>query len=118
MAEADTRVAVPIAEVASEAYRAVFGRLSLLFDLAWLLLLIMLAAALLPGYLHLYLGWGGVFAWQGSGLGVRVEDIIEAVTELLCLNAFAVRWHQTMLFSGERQVPGSVFVGAWGRFLL
>ena len=36
MTDAATRVIVPIAEVAVEAYRAVFGRFGLFLDLAWL----------------------------------------------------------------------------------
>jgi hypothetical protein len=118
MADAETRVIVPIAEVAAEAYRTVFGRLGLLFDLAWLPLLIMLAAALLPGYLHLYLGWSGIPHWHSDTISFNVEDVIQALAGLLCLNAFAVRWHQALLFTGERGAPRGLFLGAWVRFLL
>ncbi len=118
MADTETRVIVPIAEVAAEAYRAVFGRLGLLLDLAWLPLLILLAATLLPGYLHLYLGWSGMPSWQGDKFGFTVEDTIEAIAGLLCLNAFAVRWHRVMLFSDTEHMPIGVFLPAWGRFLL
>ncbi len=118
MADASARVTVPIAEVAVEAYRSVFGRLGLLFDLAWLPLLIMLAATLVPGYLHFYLGWPALPAWRSGALQLHSEDIIEAVTGLLCLNAFAVRWHQVMLFSGERVPPRRIFFAAWARFLV
>lgn len=118
MTDAGTRVIVPIAEVAVEAYRAVFGRFGLLLDLAWLPLLIMLAATLLPGYLHLYLDWNVIPSWRGDAMGFSVEDLIESLVGLLCLNAFAVRWHQAILFSGERSAPAGVFLGAWARFLL
>jgi len=118
MVDAQTRVTVPIAEVAAEAYRAVFGRLGFLLDLAWLPLLIMLAAALLPGYLRFYLGWNAFPHWNGDAVGFNVEDLIQALAGLLCLNAFAVRWHQAMLFAGERSAPSGLFVGAWLRFLL
>ena len=118
MADAQTRVIVPIAEVAAEAYRAVFGQLGLLLDLAWLPLLIMLAAALLPGYLDLYLGWEAIPRWHSDAVGFNVEDLIQALTGLLCLNAFAVRWHQAMLFTGMRSAPSGTFFGAWVRFLL
>ncbi len=118
MTDAATRVIVPIAEVAVEAYRAVFGRFGLLLDFAWLPLLIMLAAALLPGYLHLYLGWAAIPSWRGDVVGLSVEDLIESLVGLVCLNGFAVRWHQAVLFSGERSAPAGVFLGAWARFLL
>jgi len=118
MAKADTRVTMPIAEIAVDAYRIVFGRLSLLFDLAWLPFLIMLAATLVPGYSRLYLDWGGLPSWGGEGINVRAEDLIEAFTSLLCLNAFAVRWHQAILFAGEAPNPNATFLRAWGRFLL
>lgn len=118
MADAVTRVVVPVAEVAVEAYRAVFGRLGLVFDLAWPPLLIMLAATLIPGYLHVYLGWSGISVWRGDEFGFTVEDLIEALAGLLCLNAFAVRWHQAMLFSDDRHPPPGVFAGAWTRFVL
>jgi hypothetical protein len=118
MADASARVIVPIAEVAVEAYRNVFGRLGLLFDLAWLPLLILLAATMLPGYLHLYLGWAELPSWAASDtFRLRSEDIIQALTGLLCLNAFAVRWHQAVLFSGERPPPAPIFFAAWARFV-
>ena len=78
----------------------------------------LLAAALLPGYLRLYLGWPGLAPWSGDGFGLGVEDLIEAVVGLLALNAFAVRWYQSLLFSGDRRIPDGVFLGAWARFLL
>jgi hypothetical protein len=118
MTDTATRVIVPVAEVAVEAYRIVFGRFGLLLDLAWLPLLILLAAALLPGYLHLYLGWAVIPSWRGDALGFTVENLIESLVGLLCLNAFAVRWHQAVLFSGERGPPAGLFIGAWVRFLL
>lgn len=110
-------VLVPIAETAAAAYRAVFGRLGLLLDLAWLPLLVMLAATLGPGYLHLYLGWHALPAWRGDKYGLRTEDLVEALASLLCLNAFAVRWHQVMLFPEEHGAPAGIFTGAWLRFI-
>ena len=119
MADAQLRVTVPIAEVAAEAYRSVFGRLGLLLDRAWLPLLLLLAATLLPGYLHLYLGVRNrLLAWHSAALGFGTEDLIEAAAGLLCLNAAAVRWHQTILFAGDRNAPARLFPGAWTRFLL
>lgn len=118
MTDTAARVIVPVAEVAAEAYRSVFGQLSLLFDRAWLPLLIMLAATLVPGYLHFYVGWRGFPTWRGDAYGLGIDELIEALAGLLCLNAFAVRWHQTMLFAGETPPPPAAFTGAWLRFLL
>ena len=116
---ADPQPRVPIAEVAAEAYRSVFGRLGLLLELAWLPLLILLAATLLPGYLHLYLGLHNqLLDWHSAPLGFGVEEAIEGIAGILCLNAFAVRWHQTILFGGERNTPAGLFPGALARFLL
>jgi hypothetical protein len=117
MADVGARVIVPVATVAVEAYRAVFGRIAILFDLAWLPLLVMLAATLLPGYLTTYLGWRALPVWHGDSFGFGVSDLIEALAGLLCLNAFAVRWHQRSLFSGDREPPKEIFLPAWGRFL-
>ncbi|HKT19898.1 MAG TPA: hypothetical protein VJR47_17735 [Stellaceae bacterium] len=114
---ASPRVLVPIAEVAAFAYRAVFTRLGLLLELAWIPLLAMLAATLLPGYLQFYLGWHMLPAWQGDGYGLGLADLIEVAAGLLCLNAFAVRWHQAMLFAGEGLAPPGVFSRAWLRFI-
>ena len=118
MSNAQTRISVPVAEVALEAYRSVFLRLGLLFDLAWLPLLIMLAVTLLPGYLQLYVGWSGLPVWRTEGIALRPEDVATALISILCLNAFAVRWHQAMLFTRERPAPASMFWRAWGWFLL
>lgn len=119
MDDAEMRVSVPIAEVAVGAYRNVFGRLGLLLDLAWVPLLILLTATLLPGYLHFYLDLHNpLLDWHSEALGLGVEDAIEALAGLLCLNAFAVRWYQASLFSDERQTPQGLFLGAWTRFLL
>ena len=118
MADAVPRVNVPVAEVAVEAYRAVFGRLGLVLELSWLPLLVMLAAALIPGYLHFYLGWLALPAWRGDDVGLTAEAVVEALAGLACLNAFAVRWHQAMLFAGERQPPVGTFARAWTRFVI
>lgn len=116
MAGAGTRIKVPVAEVMVEAYRSVFGRLSLLLDLAWLPLLILLAATLLPGYLRLYQGLPGFPAWSGDDYGLSIENIVEAIAGLLCLTAFSVRWYQLVLFEHGRASAG-IFVAAWLRLL-
>lgn len=117
MADAGARIKVPVAEVMVEAYRGVFGRLSLLLDLAWLPLLILLAAAILPGYLRLYEGLPGLPGWAGDVYGLSLENLVEALVGLLCLSAFAVRWYQSLLFREGQRVPEGIFLGAWLRFL-
>ena len=117
MAIAGTRIKVPVAEIMVEAYRGVFGQLNLLLEIAWLPLLLLLAAAILPGYLHLYRGLIPLPAWRGDRFGLSVENLIEAVTGLLCLTAFAVRWYQVTLFTNGRTAPTGIFLGAWLRFL-
>jgi hypothetical protein len=117
MANAGTRAKVPVAEVMVEAYRGVFGHLSLLLDLAWLPLLLLLAATILPGYLQLYRGLSILPGWSGDEFGLSFENLIEALAGLLCLSAFAVRWYQSLLFDGGQRVPPGIFLGAWLRFL-
>lgn len=117
MADTGTPVKVPVAEVMAEAYRSVFGRLSLLLDLAWLPLLIVLAATILPGYLRLYQKLPGLPAWSGDDFGLSFENLAEALVALFCLSAFAVRWYQASLFREPRRPPAGSFVGAWLRFL-
>jgi hypothetical protein len=117
VAVAGTRIKVPVAEIMVEAYRGVFGQMNLLLETAWLPLLLLLAAAILPGYLHFYRGLG-LPAWRGDQFGLNIENAIEALTGLLCLTAFAVRWYQVTLFSDARSPPTGIFPGAWLRFLL
>lgn len=118
MAVAGMRIKVPVAEIMVEAYRGVFGQLNLLLETAWLPLLLLLAAAILPGYLHLYRGLVAFPTWRGDQFGLSVENSIEALTGLLALTAFAVRWYQVSLFTGAHSAPSGVFLGAWLRFLL
>jgi hypothetical protein len=113
-----TRSKVPVAEIMVEAYRGVFGQLNLLLETAWLPLLLLLAAAILPGYLHLYSGLIALPTWRGDQFGLSIENSIEGLTGLLCLTAFAVRWYQVTLFTGARSAPTGIFLGAWLRFLL
>lgn len=118
MAVAGTRIKLPVAEIMVEAYRGVFGQLNLLLETAWLPLLLLLAAAILPGYLHLYRGFAAWPRWRGDQFGLSVENSVEALTGLLCLTAFAVRWYQVTLFAAARSAPTGIFLGAWLRFLL
>jgi hypothetical protein len=108
---------VLVGEVMVEAFRGVFGQLSLLLDVAWFPLLVLLAADILPGYLHSYghIPWP---VWRGDQLGLTLENVIEAVAGLLCLTAFAVRWYQVALFTAANPAPAGLFLGAWLRFVL
>jgi hypothetical protein len=118
MVQAGTATKVPVVEVTGGAYRSVFGHLSLLLDIAWLPLLILLAATILPGYLELYRGLPGPPPWAGDQFGLGVENLIEALVSLLCLSAFAVRWYQTLLQPGRQDIAIGIFAGAWIRFLV
>lgn len=117
MAVVGTRIKVPVAEIMVEAYRGVFGQLNLLLETAWLPLILLLAAAIIPGYVHLYRGVA-LPTWRGDRLGLSIENAIEVLTGLLCLTAFAVRWYQVSLFTAARSAPTGIFLGAWLRFLV
>ncbi|MGH3183499.1 MAG: hypothetical protein ACRDOE_16580, partial [Streptosporangiaceae bacterium] len=108
-----SRIKVPVGEVAVAAYRAVFGRLGLILELGWLPLLTLLAATLGLELSSVYVLPGG----EGVADGVRIVDLAAAVIGLICLNAFAVRWHHTMLFADPHAVPRRLFLRAWVRFL-
>lgn len=110
------RIKVPIAEVVIIAFRAVFGRLGLMLELAWLPLLVLLAAVLLPGLVTKYvMPQAGHAAASHPALGPG--DLAVDAISLLCLNAFAVRWHQLSLFADIRTVPRRLFLRAWARFV-
>lgn len=107
------RVKVPVMTVVIEAYHQVFGQLGLLLETAWLPLLILLAASILP---DLFLPGHSLVA--GAPLGFTLSDAVEAVVAIFCLNAFAVRWHQIVLYGGPRAIPAGLFRRAFARFLL
>ena len=117
MVQAGTATKVPVVEVTGSAYRSVFGHLSLLFHLAWLPLLILIAATILPGYLELYRGLPGLPAWPGDAFGLGIENVIEALVGLLCLSAFSVRWYQLLLQPSRQESALGIFAAAWIRFL-
>lgn len=93
------------------AYRSVFGRLELIPELGWIMLLALLAVAILPDLLIPGRHVGGQFriGWQ---------DGAQAVVALLALAAFAVRWHQSILLGDPRRQPPSMFFRGWVRFLV
>lgn len=104
-------VRVPVGEVAAEAYRAVFGQLGLLLDLAWLPLLVQLAATLAPALVLHYLPPGSV------ALPDYVLMLFEAAAGIICVNAFGVRWYGALLFSDGQALPRALFLKAWARLI-
>jgi hypothetical protein len=105
------RTKVPIDRVAATAYRIVFGRLGRVLELAWLPLLVLLAVELLPGLL-------GDYLWPDApaASSFLAADIAEKVIVVLCLSAFAVRWHHLVL-AADRPLPLRRFLVVWARFL-
>jgi hypothetical protein len=116
MARQELQVKVPVGPVVLAAWRAVFGRLGAVLELGWLPLLAMLAALLLPGLATRYLGTGE--SVSATTVMLDPGDLVDAAIAILCLNAFAVRWHQLMLFGGPLAVPRRQFGRAWARFTL
>ncbi len=107
-------IKVPVGEVAIAAYQAVFGRLGLVLELGWVPVLVLLAARLAPLLMDY------VFSPQsmaGAKDGLDIVGLCQAALSLLCLNAFAVRWHHIMLFANARAVPRRLFLAGWLRFL-
>jgi hypothetical protein len=93
------------------AYRSVFGRLELIPELGWIMLLALLAVSILPEILlpgrHV-----------GAELRLAPQDYVQAAVALLALSAFAVRWHQSILLGDPRRQPPALFFGGWLRFLI
>jgi len=110
---AAAQVKVRVGEVATAAYAAVFGRLGLALELGWLPLLVMLAVEIVPGVVESFSPGPA----DATALPFTVEDLVEIVAALLCLNAFAVRWYQALLFSNGRALPRHLFAAAWARFI-
>jgi hypothetical protein len=98
-------------EVVPEAYRAVFGQLNLFLDLAWLPLLLQLAATVCPPLAQHFFP---------STIPVLSNDLLayaEAATGIVFVNAFGVRWYAALLFADGRAMPRAHFLKAWGRFV-
>ena len=112
MNEAPLPVRIPVAELTVAAYRSVFGRLGLLLELAWLPLLILLGIAVMPAWLPM------VAPGLGDNAALsNLTDIVQLAAGGLCLNAFAVRWHQAGLFPGKASAAHP-WLKPWLRFLL
>jgi hypothetical protein len=106
------RVKVPIDRVAATAYRIVFGRPGRVLEVAWLPVLVFLAVKLLPRLISDYF-WPDDPA---AAAGPPGSDIAESVIGMLCLSAFAVRWHHLVL-AADRPLPLRRFLAVWARFL-
>lgn len=93
------------------AYRSVFGRLELIPELGWIVLLALLAVSIVPDLLI-----------PGRHLGEQFRldplDFAHAAVALLALSAFAVRWHQSILVGDPRRQPPALFFHGWARFLI
>ena len=87
------------------AYRSVFGRLELIPELGWIMLLALLAVSILPEILlpgrHV-----------GGELRLAPQDYVQAAVALLALSAFAVRWHQSILLGDPRRRLRTGYSGA------
>jgi hypothetical protein len=110
MSRTDDRNKVRVGTMVGFAYRNVFGRLGLVLDLGWPMLLALMAVLILPGVLlpdqHV-----------GGALRLDTLDYAQAVVALLSLSAFAVRWHQSILVGDPHRQPPRAFFRAWLRFL-
>jgi len=113
MDAASSPVRIPVAAVTVGAYRFVFGRLGLFLELAWLPLLLLLAVATMPAWLPFL-----VTPDSDRAVLSLLPDAAQLVAGGLCLNAFAVRWHQMMLFPGPPVAPPVSWFGPWLWFLL
>ena len=111
MVEAQKPRKLAVGTMVRFAYRNVFGRLELILELGWIMLLALLAAAILPDLLL-----PGRHA--GPELKLEAPDYLQAVIALLALTAFSVRWHQSILLGDPRRQPTALFFRGWWRFLL
>jgi len=92
-------------------YRSVFGRLELIPELGWIVMLALLAASIVPDL---------VMPGRHAGQQFRLDvlDFAQAAIALLALSAFAVRWHQSILVGDPRRQPAALFFQGWMRFLI
>jgi hypothetical protein len=113
MDAAPSPVRIPVAVVTVGAYRFVFGRLGLFLELAWLPLLLLLAVAIMPAWLPFLVAPGA-----NSTVLRLLPDVGQLAAGGLCLNVFAVRWHQMALFGGPAGAAPVSWFRPWLRFLL
>ncbi len=111
MDEAAKLRTVAIGAIVRFAYRSVFGRLGLIPELGWIMLLTLLAVAIVPRLLL-----PGPVA--GDMLRLDPLDYVQLAVALLAISAFAVRWHQLILLGDPRRQPSALFLRGWARFLV
>ena len=111
MDEAAKPRTVAIGTIVRFAYRSVFGRLGLIPELGWIMLLVLLAVAIVPRLLL-----PGPVA--GDMLRLDPLDYVQLAVALLAISAFAVRWHQLILLGDPRRQPSALFLRGWARFLI
>jgi hypothetical protein len=102
---------VAIGAIVRFAYRNVFGRIGVISELGWIMLLILLAASILPALLL-------PGTTRSDPLRLDPSDYAQEGVTLLALSAFAVRWHQLILLGDPRRLPRALFFRAWLRFLI
>ncbi len=107
-----TGVRVPVAATTAEAWRSVFGNLSLVLDIAWLPILLLLGASILPRLVILQ----GAPTLDGNAQDL-VSVSVNLVVGLPVMAGLSARWHQQMLFGTTAAVPEGLFRQAWARFL-
>ncbi len=110
MVEAAPRKVV-IGAIVRFAYRNVFGRLELVPELGWIMLLALLVVSIVPGLLL-------PVSHSGNEFRLDPQDYVQAAVALLALSAFAVRWHQSILLGDPRRQPVALFFRGWARFLI
>lgn len=111
MVEAAGPRKVAIGAIVRFAYRSVFGRLELVPELGWIMLLALLAVSIVPGLVM-------PVPHVADQLRLDPQDYVQAAVALLALSAFAVRWHQSILLGDPRRQPPSLFFRGWARFLI
>lgn len=111
MDEAAKPRAVAIGAIVRFAYRSVFGRLGLVPELGWIMLLALLAVAIVPRLLL-------AAPVAEDVLQLDPLDYVQLAVALLAISAFAVRWHQSILIGDPRRQPPALFLRGWARFLV
>lgn len=107
---------IPVIEVVIAAYRSVFGRIGLAFELGWLPLLVVLAGIELPDLALRYLVPVAAAATADPATVFDVTDlgnIGELAISIFALSAFAVRWYQLHLAGDPRMLPRRLWLRTW-----
>jgi hypothetical protein len=109
MVEAVKPRKVAVGATVGFAYRSVFGRLELIPEFGWIMLLALLAVSIVPDIL---------LPRRHAVENLDARDYVQAAVALLALSAFAVRWYQSILLGDPRRQPSALFFRGWVRFLV